>query len=325
MKIAILDDYQDQVRHLTSFTALQAHQVTVFNDTITDLDALVARLQPFDAVILIRERTEISQALLSRLPNLKLISQTGKISNHLNLDDCTQHNVAVAEGVGSPVAPSELAWALIMAATRHLPSYIANLHQGHWQQSGPLGLGTCLHGRTLGIWGFGKIGQRLAKFADVFGMKVMVWGSETSRAKAVQDGYQAAQSKTQFFRNCDIVSLNLRLNNATRHIVTLEDLNAMKSGSLLVNISRAEIIEPNALYQSLRDNPDKLAAVDVFEQEPANHANQPLLSLPNVVATPHLGYVEQNSYELYFKWAINNVVSFANGAPENIANPQVLS
>lgn len=324
MKVAILDDYQDQVRSLTSFDALQEHQVTVFNDTVTDIEELVARLLPFEVLILIRERTEIDQALLARLPNLKLISQTGKISNHLNLDHCTQHNVAVAEGVGSPIAPSELAWALIMAATRHLPSYIANLQQGKWQHSDLPGLGTCLHGKTLGIWGYGKIGQRLAKFADVFGMKVMIWGSEASRTKAIQDGYKAAQDKAHFFSHCDVISLNLRLNDATRHLVTFDDLNKMKQGSLLVNISRAELIEPHALYRSLCDNPNKLAAVDVFEQEPAHSENQPLLNLPNVIATPHLGYVEQNSYELYFKWAINNVISFAKGSPENIANPQVL-
>lgn len=324
MKVAILDDYQDQVRHLNSFDAVGDHDVTIFNDTVSDVNDLVTRLKPFDAIVLIRERTVISNELLAQLPNLKLISQTGKISNHINLDDCTRHNVAVAEGVGSPVAPSELAWALIMAASRHLPSYIKNLQQEHWQQSGSLGLGTTLHGRTLGIWGFGKIGQRLAAFAEVFGMKVMVWGSESSRDKAQQAGHQAAMSKQEFFRHCDIISLNLRLNDATRHVVTKQDLDSMKNGSLLVNISRAELIEPNALYQTLVENPTKLAAVDVFEQEPANKQNQPLLSLSNVVATPHLGYVENNSYELYFQWALENVAKFANGQPQNIANPQAL-
>lgn len=325
MKVAILDDYQDQVRHLNSFDAVGDHDVTIFNDTVSDVNDLVTRLKPFDAIVLIRERTVISNELLAQLPNLKLISQTGKISNHINLDDCTRHNVAVAEGVGSPVAPSELAWALIMAASRHLPSYIKNLQQGHWQQSGSLGLGTTLHGRTLGIWGFGKIGQRLAAFAEVFGMKVMVWGSESSRDKAQQAGHQAAMSKQEFFRHCDIISLNLRLNETTRHVVTKQDLDSMKNGSLLVNISRAELIEPNALYQTLAENPTKLAAVDVFEQEPANKQNQPLLSLSNVVATPHLGYVEHNSYELYFQWALDNVAKFANGQPQNIANPQALN
>tara|TARA_Y100001956_G_scaffold63916_1_gene64364 strand:+ start:2993 stop:3970 length:978 start_codon:yes stop_codon:yes gene_type:complete len=324
LKIAILDDYQDQVRHLSCFDAVSGHDVTVFNDTISDLNKLATRLKPFEAIVLIRERTEISSDLLAQLPNLKLISQTGKVSNHISLDDCTAHNVAVAEGVGSPIAPSELAWALIMAASRHLPSYIQNLQQGSWQQSGSLGLGSTLHGRTLGIWGFGKIGQRLSAFAEVFGMKVMVWGSENSRSKAVQAGHQAATSKQEFFSHCDIISLNLRLNEATRYIVTKQDLDRMKDGSLLVNISRAELIEPHALYQTLVENPAKFAAVDVFEQEPADKQNQPLLNLNNVVATPHLGYVEKNSYELYFRWALENVAKFAEGQPENIANPQAL-
>ncbi|MDA0130047.1 D-2-hydroxyacid dehydrogenase family protein [Vibrio sp. MarTm2] len=325
MKIAILDDYQDQVRHLSHFTMLNEHDVTVFTDTLNDVDALVNRLEAFDAIILIRERTVITDELLSRLPNLKLISQTGKISNHLNLDDCTRHRVAVAEGVGSPIAPSELAWALIMATARRLPNYIDNFKHGQWQQSGVIGLGTTLHGKTMGIWGFGKIGQRLAKYAHAFEVDVVVWGSEASREKAVKAGYRAAESKQAFFSQCDIISLNLRLNEATRHIVTQLDLDTMRPDSMLVNISRAELIAPNALYQTLVTHPTKLAAIDVFEHEPANEHSEPLLTLPNVVATPHLGYVEKNSYELYFQWAFENVVKFSAGTPENIANPQALS
>ncbi len=325
MKIAILDDYQDQVRQLSCFSILNGHDVTIFNDTVTDLDLLVARLLPFDVLVLIRERTEITPQLLARLPNLKLISQTGKISNHLCLDDCTQHQVAVAEGIGSPVAPAELAWALLMASMRHLPAYIEQFKQGSWQQSGKLGLGSTLAGLTLGIWGYGKIGQRLARYAQTFDMKVMVWGSEQSRVKASSDGHSAAESQQAFFQSCDIISLNLRLNDATRYIVSKHDLDMMKTDSLLLNVSRAELIEPNALYNTLLEFPSKRAAVDVYEQEPANLYNQPLLTLPNVVATPHLGYVERNSYELYFKWALENVACFAKGQPENIANPQVLS
>ena len=325
MKIAILDDYQDQVRHLSNFTILKEHDVTVFTDTLNDINALVDRLEAFDAIILIRERTVVTDELLSRLPNLKLISQTGKISNHLNLDDCTRHRVAVAEGVGSPIAPSELAWALILATARRLPNYIGNFKHGQWQQSGELGLGTTLNGKTMGIWGFGKIGQRLAKYAHAFEMDVVVWGSEASREKAVKSGYRAAESKQAFFSQCDVISLNLRLNEATRHIVTQLDLDAMRADSMIVNISRAELIAPNALYQTLVKHPTKLAAIDVFEQEPANEHNEPLLTLPNVVATPHLGYVERNSYELYFQWAFENVVKFSAGTPENIANPQALS
>lgn len=324
MKIAILDDYQDQVRTLSCFSMLNGHDITVFNDTLSDLDALAERLKPFDILVLIRERTTITQQLLARLPNLKLISQTGKISNHINLDDCTTHNVAVAEGVGSPVAPSELAWALIMASMRNIPAYIEQFKQGHWQQSGQLGLGSTLSGRTFGIWGYGKIGQQLARYAQAFNMKVVIWGSEQSRDKAIRHGYQAADNKSDFFSQCDIISLNLRLNRATRHIVSKQDLDLMKPDSLLVNISRAELIEHGALYQTLVESPSKRAAVDVYEDEPANVDNQPLLTLPNVVATPHLGYVERNSYELYFQWALENVRHYLNGQPENIANPQVL-
>lgn len=324
MKTAILDDYQDQVRTLSCFSMLNGHDITVFNDTLSDLDALAERLKPFDILVLIRERTTITQQLLARLPNLKLISQTGKISNHINLDDCTTHNVAVAEGVGSPVAPSELAWALIMASMRNIPAYIEQFKQGHWQQSGQLGLGSTLSGRTFGIWGYGKIGQQLARYAQAFNMKVVIWGSEQSRDKAIRHGYQAADNKSDFFSQCDIISLNLRLNRATRHIVLKQDLELMKPDSLLVNISRAELIEPGALYQTLVESPSKRAAVDVYEDEPANVDNQPLLTLPNVVATPHLGYVERNSYELYFQWALENVRHYLNGQPENIANPQVL-
>lgn len=324
MKIAILDDYQDQVRKLSSFSQLTEHDVMVFNDTVTNLDELSQRLSPYEAIVLIRERTEINQALLERLPNLRLISQTGKISNHLDLAACTQNGVAVAEGVGSPIAPSELAWALIMASMRNLPSYISHFQQGEWQQSGVLGLGSTLNGKRFGIWGYGKIGQRLAKFAQVFGMQIIVWGSEASRQKAQEDGHLAAKSRQDFFSECDVISLNLRLHPATQHIVTKQDLDLMKQSSLLVNISRAELIEPNALYQTLVEHPSKRAAIDVFEQEPATKDNQPLLELPNVVATPHLGYVEKDSYELYFKWALENVAQFAAGQPQHIANPEVL-
>lgn len=324
MRIAILDDYQDQVRHLSCFQRLKDHDVTVFSNIPVDENELIERLQPFEAIVLIRERTNITPNLLQNLPNLKLISQTGKISNHLNLTDCDKHAIAVAEGIGSPVAPSELGWALIMAASRHLPSYINRFNQDQWQQSGQLSLGRTLSGKTLGIWGFGKIGQRMAKYASAFDMDVMVWGSESSRTRATELGYRAASSQDVFFEQCDVISLHLRLNDVTRHIVKQSDLDAMKPDSLLVNISRAELIEPNALYETLVKTPTKQAALDVFEQEPANKSSEPLLSLPNVVATPHLGYVEQSSYELYFQHAFDNILTFADGDYNNIANAYIL-
>ena len=317
MKIAILDDYQDAVRHLDCFSLLADHDVQVLNQTYSE-DELVERLQGVEVLVLIRERTCITSTLLERLPCLKLISQTGKVSQHIDPNLCAQYGVDVAEGVGSPVAPAELCWALIMAASRHIPAYVNQLQQGHWQSSGSLGLGRTLNGRTLGIWGYGKIGQRIAKFAQAFGMNVLVWGSASSREKAVQDGFDAAESKQTFFTQADIVSLHLRLNAVTKACVTSVDLELMKADSMFVNISRAELVEEGALYQTLLKHPSKQAAIDVYANEPATNANEPLLTLENVLASPHLGYVEQNSYELYFGKAFENVVQYAKGSPQNL-------
>ncbi|BDP32819.1 TPA: D-2-hydroxyacid dehydrogenase family protein [Vibrio vulnificus] len=325
MKIAILDDYQDQVRQLECFAALAPFEVTVFHHTETDEAILASALTEFDALVLIRERTAITASLLAKLPNLKLISQTGKISNHLDLHACNHANVAVAEGVGSPIAPSELCWALIMAASREIVSYAQQLQQGEWQQNQTHRLGRTLHGQTIGIWGYGKIGQRIAGYAKAFGLQVMVWGSESSRRQAQEDGFLAADSKEAFFQQCDIVSLHLRLNAATRAIVKTSDLATMKPGSLFVNISRAELVEAGALFQEMQRRSDKFAAIDVYHHEPATMAQEPILTLPNVLCTPHIGYVEQNSYELYFRYAFDNIVAFAHGQAQNIVNPEVLS
>lgn len=318
MKVAILDDYQNSVKDLACFDVLKGHDVHVFNETFLSIDDLVANLKDFDALVLIRERTVISEDLLANLPNLRLISQTGKISNHIDAKLCHKYGVAVAEGIGSPVAPSELCWGLIMSASRHIPEYVSQFTQGHWQQSGALGLGRVLNGTVLGIWGYGKIGQRIAQYAKAFGMKVLVWGSDGSRALAQEHGFSAAQSKAEFFQHADMVSLHLRLNDATKAIVTQVDLALMKADSLLVNTSRAELIESGALYAEMLANPNKRAAVDVFENEPATAENEPLLSLPNVLCTPHIGYVEKASYEIYFKIAFENVVAFADGKAENL-------
>lgn len=324
MKIAILDDYQNIIPTLDCFHLLNKHEVTVFNDTVTDVAQLTERLQEQDALVLIRERTEITGGLLSRLPKLKLISQTGKISNHVKLEDCTRYGVAFTEGKGSPVAPSELCWALIMAASRHLMPYAANLNNGSWQQSGTLGIGRTLSGLTLGIWGYGKIGQRIAQYAKAFGMQVLVWGQEPSRELAQEHGFRAVESKAGFFQQTDVLSLHLRLNEATRHCVTLKDLQQMKTDALLINTSRAELIEPGALLTALQQGRPGFAALDVYETEPATTHNEPLLALDNVLCSPHLGYVEKNGYELYFRIAFENVNAFFNGTPENIANPEVL-
>ncbi len=313
MKIAILDDYQDAVRSLSCFELLNAHQVSIFNDTYPEAD-LISKLQDIEALVLVRERTVITENLLANLPNLKVISQTGKVSNHIDPEMCERYGVKVLEGRGSPVAPSELCWALIMSASRHLDTYGAQLQQGNWQSSQGRGLGRTLSGLTLGIWGYGKIGQRIAQYAKAFDMSVLVWGSEGSRQQAQADGFQAAESKEAFFATGDIVSLHLRLNQVTQYCVTAEDLQAMKPDALFVNISRAELVAPNALLEVMTAEPSKMAAIDVYVNEPATPANEPLLALPNVVATPHLGYVEKNSYELYFRLAFENILAFEQGA-----------
>lgn len=319
MKIAVLDDYQDVVRTLDCFKQLADHDVTVFTTPPASKTELVERLQGFEALVLIRERTIIDDELLAQLPDLKLISQTGKISNHIDLATCSKHGVLIAEGRGSPVAPSELTWALIMASSRHIVPYAENFKQGQWQQSGTLGLGRALNGLRLGIWGYGKIGQRIAKYGKAFGMEILVWGREPSREKALADGFQVAASKQDFFAQSDVMSLHLRLNDATRGCVTADDLALMKTDALLVNTSRAELIESGALYSALQAGRPGFAAVDVYENEPAGPDNEPLISLPNVLASPHLGYVEQGGYELYFRIAFDNVIAFAEGRPENIA------
>ncbi|MBT9459515.1 MAG: D-2-hydroxyacid dehydrogenase family protein [Burkholderiaceae bacterium] len=331
MNIIILDDYQDAVRKLRCASKLEPLNAKVFTNTVKGIGQLSVRLRDADVLVLIRERTQFPRQLLEKLPKLKLISQTGRIGSHIDLDACTRQGIAVAEGVGSPVAPAELTWALIMASMRRLPQYIGNLKHGAWQQSGlkaagmppNFGVGLVLRGKTLGIWGYGKIGQMVAGFGRAFGMQVLVWGSEASRAKAVADGYQGADSREAFFESCDVLSLHLRLNEDTRGMISLEDLSRMKPAALFVNTSRAELLQENALVSALNRGRPGMAAVDVFESEPILQGH-PLLRLENAVCTPHIGYVEQDSYELYFNAAFDNVVNFVNGTPSNIVNPDAL-
>lgn len=327
MKIAILDDYQDAVRGLECFRMLDGHDVKVFTNSTRGLGQLAIRLAPFDALVLIRERTAFPRPLLAKLPNLKLLSQTGKVAGHIDVAAATEHGVAIAEGVGSPVAPAELTWTLIMAASRKIVPYANNLKDGLWQTASinPAlnGLGRVLKGRTLGIWGYGKIGQMVAGYAKAFGMGVMVWGSAKSRDAAVADGFTAAPSREAFFEQADVVTVHLRLNDATRGIVTADDLARMKRDALFVNTSREELVEEGALEDALRKGRPGYAALDVFTSEPLG-ADAPLLKIPTVLATPHLGYVERDSYELYFSKAFENVVNFANGNPTNILNPDAL-
>jgi D-3-phosphoglycerate dehydrogenase len=328
MKIAILDDYQDAVRKLKCFELLNGHEVKVFNNGARGAGQLAIRLASFDALVLIRERTVFSRALLSKLPNLKLISQTGKVSGHVDVAAATEHGIAIAEGVGSPVAPSELTWALIMAASRKIVPYANNLKNGLWQTASINpelnGLGRTLKGRTLAIWGYGRIGRLVAGYGKAFGMQVLVWGTEASRQAALDDGFQAAPSREAFFEQADVLSLHLRLVDATRGIVTAADLARMKRDALFVNTSRAELVEEGALEAALHHGRPGYAALDVFTSEPLA-ADAPLLKIPTVLATPHLGYVEQDSYELYFRKAFENVVNFAEGKPANILNPEALA
>jgi D-3-phosphoglycerate dehydrogenase len=321
MKIAILDDYQDAVRNLGCYKLLDGHEVKVFTNSARGLGQLAIRLAPFDALVLIRERTALPRALLARLPNLKLISQTGKVSGHIDLPAAAERGIAIAEGVGSPVAPAELTWALIMAASRRIVPYANNLKDGLWQTASVNpqlnGLGRVLRGRTLAIWGYGKIGRLVAGYGKAFGMQVLVWGGEASRAAAVADGYASAATRADFFARADVLSLHLRLADATRGLVTAEDLARMKPDALFVNTSRAELVADGALEEALKKGRPGAAALDVFANEPLA-PDAPLLRIPTVLATPHLGYVEQDSYEIYFRAAFENVVNFAAGKPTNI-------
>jgi D-3-phosphoglycerate dehydrogenase len=331
MNIVILDDYQDAVRKLQCAAKLDAFPAKVYTNTVKGIGQLSVRLKDAEVLVLIRERSAISRALIEKLPRLKLISQTGKVGGHIDVAACTERGIAVAEGSGSPTSTAELTWALVLAAMRRVPQYVSHLKHGAWQQSGlkaasmppNFGLGMQLRGRTLGVWGYGKIGQLLAGYGRAFGMKVVIWGREASRQKAAADGFEVAQTREAFFADCDVVSAHLRLNDATRHIVTAEDLARMKPTALFVNTSRAELLEDGALVSALNRGRPGMAAVDVFESEPILQGH-PLLRLENAVCTPHLGYVEQDSYELYFRAAFENVVNFIRSEPTNIINPEAL-
>jgi D-3-phosphoglycerate dehydrogenase len=331
MNIIILDDYQDAVRKLKCATRLEHLNAKVFTNTVKGIGQLSVRLRDAEVLVLIRERTQFPKQLLEKLPKLKMLAQTGKAGSHIDIETCTRLGIAVSEGVGSPVAAAELTWALIMAAMRRLPQYIGNLKHGAWQQSGlkaasmpvNFGIGMVLKGKTLGIWGFGRIGQLVAGYGKAFGMNVLIWGSEQALERARTEGYATAESREAFFEASDVLTLHLRLVDGTRSMVTLEDLSRMKSTALLVNTSRAELIEEGALVSALNRGHPGMAAVDVFETEPILQGH-PLLRLENAVCTPHIGYVEQDSYELYFGAAFDNVVNFVNGTPTGIVNPAAL-
>jgi D-3-phosphoglycerate dehydrogenase len=331
MNIVILDDYQDAVRKLACAARLEAYPAKVYTNTVKGTGQLTVRLKDADIIVLIRERTHMTRQVIEKLPKLKLIVQTGPIGAHVDVAACTERGIAVAEGVGSPIAPAELTWALIMTAMRRIPQYMSHLKHGAWQQAGlksasmppNFGLGMVLKGKTLGIWSYGRVGQIVAGYGRAFGMRVLVWGSEASRELARADGFELATSKISFFEQCDVLSLHLRLKEETTGIVRLEDLSRMKPTALLVNTSRAEVIETDALIAALNRGRPGMAAIDVFESEPILQGHA-LLRLENCICTPHIGYVEHDSYEAYFGAAFDNVINFIKGTPTNIVNPGAL-
>jgi D-3-phosphoglycerate dehydrogenase / 2-oxoglutarate reductase len=323
MKITILDDYHDTLRTLECFKKLEGHEVTIWNDHVQDLDALTERLRDTEALVLFRERTRIQAPLLERLPRLRLISQRS-VYPHIDIAACTQLGIVVSSNL-HPDTPSyataELTWALVLAAMRRLPEQVAAMKGGKWQT----GVGNTLRGKTLGIYGYGRIGSVVAGYGRAFGMNLLVWAREASLLRAREDGYPTASSTADFFERCDVLSLHMRLMDATRGIVTADDLARMKPTALLVNTSRAGLIEPDALVNALRAGRPAMAAVDVYETEPVLDTTYPLLAMDNVVCTPHIGYVTRDEYETQFADIFDQVIAYASGAPINVVNLEVLA
>jgi len=323
MRITILDDYFDTLRTLPCFRKLDGHQVDIWNDHVQDVDALAERLKDTEVLVLIRERTEIRARLLERLDTLRLISQRS-VYPHIDLDACTRRGVIVSsdQHAGSPsYAAAELTWGLILAAMRQIPQQVRSLQAGTWQ----IGVGNTLRGKTLGIHGYGRIGRAVAGFGKAFGMHVLVWAREASRQRAQAEGYAIASSQAALYEQSDIVSLHMRLVEETRGIVAASHLACMSRSALLVNTSRAQLIEPGALVGALRAGRPGMAAIDVFEQEPLSDPNHPLLRMDNVVCTPHIGYVTRDEFEIQFSDVFDQILAYAQGCPINVVNPAVLT
>ena len=323
MKISILDDYHDTLRTLSCFRKLDGHDVEIWNDHVQDVDPLAQRLKDTEALVLIRERTQIRTPLIARLPKLELISQRS-VFPHIDIDACTEHGVIVSSSQHADTpsyAAAELTWGLVLAALRQIPQQMAAMRAGRWQ----IGVGSTLRGKTFGVYGYGRIGAVVAGYAKAFGMEVMVWAREQSRARAEAEGYRVAQSKEAFFAQCDVVSLHMRLVGPTRGIVTARDLACMKPSALIVNTSRAPLIEKGALVEALKQGRPGMAAVDVYEEEPLLDSGHPLLRMNNVVCTPHIGYVTRDEYEIQFADIFDQIVAYAAGAPINVVNPEALA
>ncbi|MBT5048501.1 MAG: D-2-hydroxyacid dehydrogenase family protein [Rhodospirillaceae bacterium] len=327
MNITILDDYFDTVRTLDVFSAVDGHNVTIWNDHVQDLDALAERLADTEVLVLIRERTHIRAPLIERLPNLKLISQRS-VYPHIDVEACSRAGVILCSNqhVGTPsYATAELTWGLMLAAMRKIPQQMASLKAGHWQME----VGRSLRGKTLGIYGYGRISKAVSEYGTAFGMRILVWAREASRDRARADGHDVAASKEDFFAESDVLTLHMRLYDATRGIVTAADLARMKPTALLVNTSRAPLIEPGALVAALRAGRPGMAAVDVYEdhevKEPLRDTDHPLLNMDNVICTPHIGYVTQEEYEIQFGEIFEQITAYEAGAPINVINPEVLA
>src|SRR5271154_3889770 len=322
VKISVLDDYFDTVRTLDCFKKLAGYDVTIWNDHVQDVDALAERLRDTEALVLIRERTQIREALLERLPKLRLISQRS-VYPHIDIGACTRLGIIVSSSQHADTpsyATAEFTWGLVLAAMREIPQQMASLKAGNWL----IGVGHTLRGKTLGIYGYGRIGAVVAGYGKAFGMNVLVWARKQAREQARADGYATAASKVEFFERCDVLSLHMRLVDATRGIVKAEDLARMKPGALLVNTSRAPLIEPNALVNALRAGRPGMAAVDVYEKEPLRDTADPLLTMNNVVCTPHIGYVSRDEYEIQFTDIFDQILAYAGGAPINVVNPDAI-
>ena len=322
MKIAILDDYHDTLRTLDCFKGLAGHEVAIWTDHLQDTAALAERLKDAEALVLIRERTQVRGPLLERLPRLRLISQRS-VYPHVDVDACTRLGIILSSNLhaGTPsYAAAELTWALVLAAMRDLPAQVASMKAGRWQS----GVGRTLRGKSLGVFGYGRIGAVVAGYGRAFGMPVLVWGREAARERAAADGHAVAASKAALFAASDVLSLHMRLVDATRGIVTAEDLAAMKPDALLVNTSRAGLIAPGALVAALKAGRPGMAAVDVYEHEPVLDPADPLLSLPNALCTPHIGYVSRDEYEIQFADIFDQILAYAAGAPTNVINPEAI-
>ena len=321
MHIFVIDDYPDAFRSLDCFARLKDHQVTVFRDTEKDAARLAGRLNEADAVILTQQRSPFPRAVIEQLPRLKLVSQTGRHTAHIDVEACTEHGIVVAAaGSGSPHATAELAWGLILASVRHIPQEVTALKEGVWQTT----VGTGLHGKTLGIYAFGRIGCLVAAIGRAFGMQVICWGREGSLAKAREAGFAVAASRAAFFETSDIISLHIPLNQETRGLITTADLARMQVSALIVNTSRAQLIEEGALVAALRQGRPGWAAIDVFEDEPVVGGRHPLLDMANVICTPHLGYVERQALESFYGGAVDSILAFAAGSPVNVLNPEAI-